>query len=79
VTPEKILKKSCESGKHPVSSALWPNQRCTQSDGSVIVHAGRSWMQFDADDLQQLYTYAADRPTIQRYGVAAPESPQTGE
>lgn len=48
-----------------------------QTDGSVIVHAGRSWMQFDADNLHELYAYAADRPTIQRYPVmAAAESPQ---
>ena len=32
-------------------------------------------MQFDVDDLQRLYAYAADRPTIQRYPVNAPESP----
>ena len=54
-----------------------------QSDGSVIVHAGRSWMQFDADDLQRLYAYAADRPVIRRYPVVGTESPlsatQTGE
>jgi len=48
-------------------------------DGSVIVHAGRSWMQFDVDDLQRLYAYAADRPTIQRYPVNAPESPLSDE
>jgi hypothetical protein len=36
--------------------------------------AGRSWMQFDADDLQQLYAYTADRPTIRRYPVTGTES-----
>jgi hypothetical protein len=33
-------------------------------------------MQFDADDLQQLYAFAADRPTIQRFPMA-PECPLT--
>ena len=50
-----------------------------QDDGSVIIRAGRAWVQFDAADLQQLYAYAADRPTIQRYPVTAPKSPQTDE
>lgn len=49
-----------------------------QDDGSVIIRAGRSWVQFDAADLQQLYAYAADRPTIQRYPVNGPESTQNG-
>jgi hypothetical protein len=63
-----------------IDRAYRPAIKATKhSDGSVIVHAGRSWMQFDADDLRQLYAYAADRPTIQRYPVMAPESPETGE
>jgi hypothetical protein len=32
-------------------------------------------MQFDADDLQRLYAYAAGRPSIQRYAVGGTESP----
>lgn len=36
-------------------------------DGSVIVRAGRSWVQFSAADLHELYAFAADRPTIQKY------------
>ena len=60
-----------------IPRAYRPTIKATeQTDGSVIVRAGRSWVQFDAADLQQLYVYAADRPTIQRY-VVAPESPHT--
>jgi hypothetical protein len=39
-------------------------------------------MQFDADDVQQLYAYAADRPTIQRYPMApktCPDRTETGD
>jgi hypothetical protein len=41
-----------------------------QDDGSVIIRVGRAWVQFDAADLQQLYAYAADRPTIQMHVMA---------
>lgn len=40
-----------------------------QDDGSVIIRAGRAWLHMDADDLHQLYAYAADRPRIQRYAA----------
>jgi hypothetical protein len=60
-----------------IDRAYRPTIKATKhDDGSVIVHAGRSWMQFDADDLQQLYAFAADRPTIQRFPMA-PECPLT--
>lgn len=58
---------------------LRPTIKATKTDdGSVIIRAGRAWLQVDADDLHQLYAYAADRPTIQRY-VMAPESPQSDD
>lgn len=40
-----------------------------QEDGSVIVRAGHTWIQFNADELQQLYVYAANLPTIQHFPV----------
>lgn len=42
-----------------------------QEDGTVIVHAGRSWLQFGPEDLHELYAYAIGQPTIQRYPANA--------
>jgi hypothetical protein len=55
-----------------------PVQATRQSDGSCVLRCGSNHIALDADQLRQLYAYAADRPTIQRYAMA-PKSPHSDE
>lgn len=64
-----------ESRNLLLSRPYRPDIKATkQADGSVIIRAGRAYLQLDAADLHELYAYAADRPTIQRF-LMAPKMP----
>lgn len=53
-----------------ISRACRPAIKATkQEDGTVVIRTGRGCVRLDATELHQLYAYAADRPTIQRYPV----------
>ena len=84
-TPAIEIRAPQVKGQPPIDTiTIEREHRCSlratkHSDGSIIVRAGRSWVQFSADDLNELHAFASGIPTIQRYPVPAPESPQADE
>jgi hypothetical protein len=47
--------------------------KANKNGHDVTIRIGRTCVRLDANELHELYAYAADRPTIQRYAINAPE------
>jgi hypothetical protein len=48
-------------------------------DGGVVIRSQEWLLPLTLEHVRRLAGFALGRPTIQRYPVTAPESPQTGE